>query len=216
MPIRKTPLVTGELYHVFNRTIGDEYAFNDRSNLLRVLNTIEYYSVAQNLKYSFFIKRGVELPSNDNTEKLVEIYSFALMPNHYHFLLKQLIEEGTKVFIANFQNSFAKYYNIKYNRHGGLFQNMFKAKIIETQEQFIHLSRYIHLNPVTAGLIQFEDLGNAESTSFTDYIRAKPRKFVTVERILRDFGSAERYKAFVANNVNYQQKLYKLKYLLLD
>ncbi len=217
MPLRKTPLISGEIYHVFNRTIGNEKAFIEKENQARAVRTIQYYHCTQKTRYSFIPKKEEITNVTETAIKLVEIYAFTLMSNHYHVLLKQLVDRGIKTFISNFQNSFAKYYNIRINRYGGLFQSPFKAKLVKTTEQFIHISRYVHLNPVTSSFIQFNQLSTIQSNSFIDYCKESPREFINTKRILTEFGgSIEKYKKFVRDNVDYQRKLNRIKHLLLD
>ena len=149
-------------------------------------------------------------------QPLVEIYSFAFMPNHYHFLLKQLQEKGINRFISNFQNSFAKVFNLRTDRDGGLFQHTFKAKRVETDEEFLHVSRYIHLNPVTSYLIEFKDLMDYSWTSFPIYVKGENNPFVNVEFILNLSQTKEAYKVFVADQVDYQRSLALIKDLVLE
>lgn len=147
---------------------------------------------------------------------LVEIYSYALMPNHYHFLIKQLQDYGIRIFISNFQNSFAKYFNTKSDRHGSLFQNPFKGRWVGTDEEFLHISRYIHLNPVTSFLIEFKDLFSDIKTSFTDYATERVTEMIVTEPILGIVGSKKKYIEFVSDQVDYRRKLHMIKYLIME
>ena len=96
-------------------------------------------------------------------------------------LVKQLEENGITRFISNFQNSYAKYYNLKNDREGALFKNQFKGKWIESDEQFLHVSRYIHLNPVTAYMISPDQLDTNPWTSFSSYIHEKAVSFINTD-----------------------------------
>ncbi|MDP3733522.1 MAG: transposase, partial [Candidatus Daviesbacteria bacterium] len=154
MPQRLVVLANNEIYHIFNRSIAGEniLALNQKANLTKAFEIVNYYRYPQKLRLSRFKILPSELKkqylkSFKTAVPLVEIYVFAFMPNHFHFLLKQIQDRGIARFIANFQNSFAKVFNLKNDRKGALFQNAFKAKRIITEEQCIHVSRYIHLNP---------------------------------------------------------------------
>ena len=138
------------------------------------------------------------------------------MPNHYHFLVKQLRDNGLARFVSNFQNSFAKVFNIKNDRDGALFQNSFKAKRVETDEQFVHVSRYIHLNPVTAYLIKFNELKDYPLTSFPNYVYENKDLFVNTKFLLGMFKSAENYIKFVADQVGYQRELALVRDLIIE
>ena len=146
---------------------------------------------------------------------LVAIYAFALMPNHYHFLVRQLIDKGLRMFISNFQNSFAKYFNLKNDRRGSLFRNPFKSRRVVTEEELIHISRYIHLNPVTSYLIEFNQLEDYPWTSYSWYMNEEKNRFVETSLVIGIFGSEEKYKKFVADQVDYQRKLDLIKRLIL-
>lgn len=84
----------------------------------------------------------------------LEIISYCLMPNHFHLLVKQVIDHGIVKCLNNFSNSYTRYFNIRHDRVGPLFQGRFKAVRIETDEQLLQVSRYIHLNPVASSLIE--------------------------------------------------------------
>ena len=137
------------------------------------------------------------------------------MPNHFHFLIRGLTETGIKEFISNFQNSYAKYFNIKNDRTGSLFQPMFKAVRIESDKQLIHVSRYIHLNPITSYLIETKDLNKYPWSSYSEYIN-NIESFIEKDLILNFFKSAKDYKKFVLDQVEYQRELDKIKHLVLE
>jgi len=221
MPRRNLVLANNEIYHIFNRSIARENIFSNKIYLKKVLEIIDFYRFSQQLRLSKFkalneIQKKDYLLALKDKSPLVEIYSFALMPNHYHLLLKQLQDNGIVRFIANFQNSFAKVFNLKNERDGAVFQNSFKAKRVETDEQFIHISRYIHLNPVTAYLINFNQLANYPWTSFPIYVNEDKNSFVAVNFLLHLFGSKDKYADFVADQVSYQRELASIKDLIID
>lgn len=125
MPGRKISLVTNEIYHVFNRGVASQPIFLNQKDYQRGLETISYYQ-NQNplLRYSFFLR----LPNQQRTELLkrlkaqakflVEITAFCLMPNHLHFLLRQVKNEGISIFMSNFANSYTRYFDTKRKRAG--------------------------------------------------------------------------------------------------
>lgn len=223
MSQRSVVLANNEIYHVFNRSIAKEniFAQNQKVNLNKALEIINYYRFPQKIKLSKFRSLSNELKKQyldtlKNIIPLVEIYAFAFMPNHYHLLLKQIRDKGIVTFVANFQNSFAKAFNLKSERNGGLFQNSFKAKRIATDEEFIHVSRYIHLNPVTSYMIEFNKLTNFEWTSFSVYAANEQIPFINSDFLLKMFGSKEKYIKFVADQVDYQRKLAHIKDLIIE
>lgn len=215
-------MAIGEIYHVFNKSVGNEKMFPSLRHLNQILNSIDFYRYQQALKYSKFKqltleKRKLHFSNMKNSVPLVEIYAFAFMPNHYHLLLKQLQDNGIKIFISNLQNSFAKYFNTKHERNGSLFQNPFKSRWIETTDDFMHISRYIHLNPVTAFMVEISDLKNYPFTSYQFYYQNKGAEFVNTEFLLDIFGGSKRkYAEFINDRVDYQRQLAKIKTLILE
>lgn len=221
MPRRNIVFATGEVYHVFNRSVGKEEIFSHRGSLSRIIEIVDYYRFPQQIRLSRFKELPKEIKeayfqSYRKKLPLVEIYTFSFMPNHYHLLLKQIQDRGIATCIANIQNSYAKYFNLKRDRHGTLFTNAFSARRIETDEEALHVSRYIHLNPVTAYLIEFDKLEGYPWTSFPSYVNDEEHLFVKIDFILQLIGSREKYRSFVADQVDYQRTLDKIKHMTLE
>lgn len=118
--------------------------------------------------------------------------------------------------LTNLQNSYAKYFNIKNKRQGPLFQSMFKAVRVETDEQFLHLSRYIHLNPYTSYLVNREQLPSYPWSSYPAYFENKLPEVVNTKAILDLTGNINKYKKFVLDQAEYQKNLNTIKHLLVD
>lgn len=224
MPYRKTPLVVSEIYHVFNRSIARLPIFQSIKNYQRALDTLNFYQFEKvGLRFSHYNR----LPQEQKSEflkniklknaKRLKILAYCLMPNHIHFLLKQLSDGGIANFMSNFQESYAKYFNIRGERTGALFQSMFKAVRIETDEQFIHVARYIHLNPLTSYVLkEFSELEVYPWCSFAEYMGKQNNGIVEKEELLGYFPSKNKLRDFTANQVDYQRKLAEIKHLVLE
>lgn len=141
----------------------------------------------------------------------VEILAYCLMPNHYHFLIKQLNDNGITSFMRHFMNSYAHYVNVKYKRVGPLFQGRFKNVLIESDEQLLHVSRYIHLNPLVSGLI--DDLNDYPWSSYFTYVQNKQDGLSSPDLILSNFKTKENYKEFLLDQEDYARSLEKMKHL---
>lgn len=221
MPYRVTPIVVNEIYHVYNRSIAKQPIFISSQNYHRALDTFTFYQYEDlPMRFSFYNRlsrdqKRVVFSKLVQLNRIVDIISYCLMPNHIHFLLKNVKENGVSSFMRNFQNSYAKYFNTKTNRTGSLFQSMFKLKRIETEEQLIHVSRYIHLNPVTAYLINPERLKNYPWSSYPSYLQST-QNFINKKIILNTFKSPHEYEKFVLDQVDYQRELDKIKHLLFE
>lgn len=220
---RKLIFANDEIYHVFNRGIEKRPVFTNKWELDRAIVTLNFYRFAKlPIKLSKFLvlpqKKQQELLKTveKNNEKLIEIISFCLMPNHFHLMLKQKIENGISIFVSNFANSYTKYFNTKHDRIGPLFQGIFKAVRIESDEQFIHVSRYIHLNPVSSFLIKPESLETYKWSSYIEFVGNLNRGFVNKDAILDLFSSRAAYKKFVLDQIGYAQQIELIKHLTLE
>lgn len=224
MASRRIPLVTEEIYHIFNRSIAKEPIFHKSADYQRFLEIIDFYRFNNpSLRFSFYNRLAIT-QRNDflaslyhSNDKLLKIFSFSLMPNHFHFLAKQIQEDGIKKFVSQIENSYAKYFNTKYQRTGGLFQTMFKAVRIETDEQLMHVIRYIHLNPLTSFLLKTaEENEKYPWSSYTDYLDQRNLRFVDKELFKAYFQSTEKLRSFTNDQANYQRVLNQIKHLLLE
>lgn len=222
MGYRKTILATEEIYHVFNRGVEKRPLFLTKWDYGRFLELVNYYRFANcPVKYSYFKLLSIEerkkiLENLEiDSEKWVDILVFCLMPNHVHFLLKQLKDGGISKFMAKTTNSFSHFFNTKQERVGHLFQGNFKAVRIESDEQLIHVSRYIHLNPITAHLIKFDKLEDYEYSSYPEYANQK-KGFCNTTLVLDYFKDPGEYKSFVKDQADYHQRLEDIEHLILE
>lgn len=223
MPGRSTPIVTNEIYHVFNRGIDHRLTFTGNRELAHTMEVIAYYLFSTPpMRLSKFLKLSNEKRHEIMTqmvtkkERLIDILAFCLMPNHFHFLLKQLTNNGISRFASNLQNSYTRYFNIKHERTGPLFLDQFKAVRIETDEQLLHVSRYIHLNPYTSYVVKdIESLKKYPWSSLPQYIEEK-EGICEKETILGFYKTGKQYEQFVFDQADYQRKLDAIKHLSLE
>lgn len=221
--MRKVVLANDEFYHVFNRSIEQRPIFTSKREYNRAFLTLDFYRFANPpLKLSkaltLEIKSREEFFRKLKTKdrKLVEIISYCLMPNHFHFLLKQKLDDGVARFMSNFTNSYTRYFNTKHKRVGPILQGGFKAVRIETDEQLIHLSRYIHLNPVSSFIIEEELLDTYPWSSFPEYLSDSGEKICDNGIVLDQFSSKKEYRKFVHDQVNYARRLEAIKHLIIE
>lgn len=222
MPRRLTPLVTDEIYHVFNRGIDRRPTFLTVTEYRRAIALINYYHYAEIPgRYSDFIVLSTEIQEQilkklaQENKLLVEILSYCLMPNHFHLLLKQNVDKGISQFMANWQNSYTRYHNLRHERTGPLFVDQFKAVRIETEEQLLHVSRYIHLNPFSGSIIKsLPELANYPWSSLNQFLKFKTG-LCSTSMILGNF-SKKSFAKFIFNQADYQQKLEAIKHLLQE
>lgn len=224
MPARITPLVTGQIYHAFNRGINKQPIFLDTREYGRALDILFYYSFANlRLRFSKFLLLPQEERSRfwdgllKEGKKLVDIICFCLMPNHFHFLLEQKIDNGISKFMATFQNSYTRYFNTKRQGIGPLLQGQFKAVRIEDENQLLHVNRYIHLNPYSSFVVKdLNDLIEYRWSSLPEYLESSKTSICNKEIILSNFSSTAKYKEFIFDQADYQRELEKIKHLSLE
>lgn len=226
MPYRKVILAPEQIYHVFNRGVASVPIYFNIREYLRFLDLVDYYRFS-NTPFSF--SDLMNLQKKEREEILVrlkkenathvEILSYCLMPNHFHLLLKQITDKGISIFMKNLQNSYVRYFNIKNKRAGPLFQSMFKAVRIENDEQLLHVSRYIHLNPSTAYIVEPEKLEDYIWSSLKAYLDENLNKdnyFVNPKVVMKFFKNGKNYLKFVLDQADYQRELDKIKHLVFE
>lgn len=190
--MRKIEFCDGEIYHVYNRGVEKRDIFMDDRDYHRFVYCLYEFNDEQpalNARHAYKPvinhDRSAFSPVKCKRMPLVEIMVFTLMPNHYHFMLRQIKENGITRFMHRLGTGYTMYFNKKYERVGSLFQGPFKAVHLSKQEHFIHLPHYIHTNPYRglASVESVEDLLKYRWSSFPDY--AGKENFPNVTR--RDF-----------------------------
>lgn len=219
---RQTPLVSGGYYHIFNRGVAKQTTFVNQPDYERAMLTLEYYRFTNPpIKLSKFKdlstedKSRIELELRHKNDRLVDILSFVIMPNHFHFLLKQNINGGISKYVSQFTNSYTRYFNTKNNRVGPMFQGVFKSIQVESSEQLMHLSRYIHLNPYVSSLVSKVGLAAYPWSSLPVYL-GKPCDFIDFLDVTSQFLGSQKYRDFVFNHSDYARELETVKHLTID
>jgi len=213
MPYRLTPFINDNFYHVFNRGVEKRKIFLNDGDYQRFLQTLYYYQF-KGPKPRFSTHKRFRSQDFDKNPKIIEIACYCLMPNHFHLLIKQIKDGGVQEFANKISNSYTKYFNTKYKRIGPLFQGAFKAVPVETDEQLIHLSRYIHLNPYVSDLV--ENLESFLYSSYNDFIKGTENKLCNSTLILGFFKDVKDYKKFVKDQQSYALELERIKHLLIE
>jgi putative transposase len=220
---RKFVFANDEIYHIFNRGVEKRPTFMDKREFERGVKTFDFYRFANlPLKLSKFLvlseseKLKFIVKVRGENQKLVQIICYCLMPNHFHFLVKQIRKNGVSIFAANFTNSYTKYFNTKHERVGPLFQGAFKGVRVESDEQLMHISRYIHLNPTSSFLVEPKQLENYQWSSYPEYLGNRQDNIIDKEIVLDLFSSKENHRKFVMDQVDYARRLEQIKHLTLE
>ncbi|MCX5782025.1 MAG: transposase [Elusimicrobia bacterium] len=213
--MRKDPLVNNELYHVYTRSIAEFRILENKKDTQRFIDTLHYYQNEKPEKsFSWYLRSAVHENNLDvlSKFKLVDIIAFCIMPTHVHFILKQLKNKGISIFMSNLLNSYTRYFNKKFNRKGPLWEGRFKSILIKSNEYLLHLTRYIHLNPVTANLVNKPE--EWRESSYREYLGLADKEITNSKNILEINISDYRY--FVEDRISYQKELGNIKHLLCD
>jgi len=225
MPIRQPLLITGETYHIYNRSINRMPIFTTKTDKKHALFLWQYYQFADTpMSYSklWRLSREARQQWFDKLDKggkrRVDTLSFCIMPNHYHLLVLQKRENGISEFIHDFQVSQSLYFNLRKERQGPLFESVFKAVRMETEEQLLHVSRYIHLNPYSSFVVKnIKSLLTRPETSLPEYLTPKSATISQPRMILRSFHrNPQEYKKFILDRADYQRSLEEIKHLSLE
>lgn len=222
--LRKHPLEMGETFHVMNKSIAGFKIFNSSNDYQRMLQALEYFSIADQLpKFSYFLNRSKESGKTfeeyldqcfPNPNRRIQIVAYCFMPTHFHLILIAKKRNGITDAMHDAISSYSHYFNIKHKRRGPLWVGPFKNVLVESDDQLWHLTRYLHLNPVTAHLVDKAE--DWQFSSYPEYINPS-----LVSRRLCDYKELleikpHSYKKFVEDQKDYQRELAIIKHLTLE
>lgn len=177
---RDVPFEVGEIYHAYNRGAHKENIFTQhidyaRFQLLMYLGNSKKSVNLRNVLRKYdkgrtFVKiyEEMEVPAE---ERLVDVLAYTLMPNHFHFVLRQRQEDGIYRYVQKVATAYSMYFNAKYEHSGTIFQGKFKSKHAEDDDYLRWLFAYVYANPLEIK----KDILKYPYSSFTD-VCAKQRR----------------------------------------
>jgi putative transposase len=145
MPRKAREKSESGIYHIILRGINRQIIFEDDEDRIKFLDTIKSYKEKSGYK----------------------IYGYCLMDNHVHLLLKEE-KEDLGIVMRRIGASFVYWYNWKYDRSGHLFQDRYKSETVETDNYYITVMRYIHQNPIKAGIV--EEMSIYQWSSYREFM----------------------------------------------
>lgn len=202
-----------EFYHVYNRGVGESDIFSDDQDYQIFLYYLQIYL----LPLEHVLQKYKNLPLRlycKNLSEEVELLAYCLMPNHFHFLLFQKPKDGVTKLLKQLSNAYTLYFNSKYQHAGSLFQGSYRAVKVTNIEQALHLSRYIHLNPLVSEITA--DLREFPWSSYHEYLNLNEPTLIHRQQVLSAFPNHSAYSQFVLDQADYGKDLEKLKHLFLD
>ena len=170
------------VYHILFRGVNQQNIFEEEADFNKLKEIIS--TVKEDLKF--------------------EIYAYCFMSNHVHIVLKEKNIGDISQIMKRVLTKYARWYNIKYGRSGALIANRYKSVPVEINEYFLHLIRYVHQNPIKAGIV--EKCKDYTYSSFVEYIKEKE---ITDTNFLLQMISREEL-------INYHEELEEMKFRVTD
>lgn len=189
----------GTYYHIYTRGVNRRKIFKDTQDYNMFIRYLKLYLLPiellkklamQDIRINKFI--------HTNLSKEVELNCFALMPNHFHLLVRLKEPKGIESLMRRILTGYAMYFNQKNKRVGHLFENRYKSVAVLTDDYLLYLTRYIHRNPLKS------KTARPEFTSMP-YYSEKEASWINPESILEHFSSTNpilSYKTFVEEKEN--------------
>lgn len=164
--MNREPFVNGEFYHVYNRGVDKRKVFLADMDFVRFLKGMKEFNSVNPIG-SLYVKsfeKDKLSGSTAKSENLVDIVAYCLNSNHFHFILRQCVENGISEFMKRLSGGYTWYFNNHQKRSGALFQGRFKAIHIDSNLYLLHLSAYVNLNNVA------HKINQAYRSSWDEYI----------------------------------------------
>lgn len=135
-------------YHIYNRGTNKERIFLDLQDYKTFLSYLKLYLLPPDLRGLSSQVKIAPSKQLKNFSGQITLNAYCLMPNHFHLLVWQNEANKINYFMRSLATKYSRYFNRKYNRVGSIFQGVYKAVLIENEEQLLYLSKYIHRNPI--------------------------------------------------------------------
>lgn len=195
-------------YHIYNRGVEKRLIFLDPQDYSVFLSYLKSYLMPKDEE---FLRNILSDPNSTTKQKAdalkylklnnfhgsITLIAYCLMPNHFHFLLKQLDSNDIDSFMNSLMTRYSMYFNRRHKRVGHLYQGKYKAVLVRTEEQLLHLTRYIHLNSNSKG----QAFQGYAYSSYLQYIADKHETWINPDEILVYFGKRgyNSYQNFVGD-----------------
>ena len=177
MPSKRPEFLPNHYYHIYNRGAHKQPLFQEEDNYLFVIRKMKHYCQQLHLT----------------------MIAYCLMPNHYHFLIRQDGDFPAGLLAQRVFNSYSKAYNKKYDHQGTIFADNFHIKLIDDTPHLLHLCRYIHGNPVKDGLVNHPSDWNY--SNFNEYIGNRKGNLFDPDFFSTHFQDVNDYYSFVLDDL---------------
>jgi len=192
MPKPRPAYVTDQYYHFYNRGRSRLSIFKEPENYLFELRKMKHYS----------------------RENHLAMIAYCLMPNHYHFLIRQDGAYPAGLLPQRVFNSYSKAYNKRYEHSGTLFEGPYKVKLVVKSSHLLHLCRYIHGNPVKDSLVS--DPADWPYSNYLEWIGERDGTLWDVDFVRENFPTPGLYRDFVLDDLRGRNLPPEIKLYLED
>lgn len=177
--------LSNSYYHLYNRGVEKRKIFLDKQDYKVFLSYIKEYLTLKDVDSLRNKLSRVETSYEEKDQILkkirlnnfygeITLLCYCLMENHFHLLIKQFSENSIDRFMNSLCLRYSMYFNRKYNRVGKLFQGVYKAVLMENDEQLLYLTKYIHLNPFDYKIFKKID----RSSDITRMLTSQPSSYL--------------------------------------
>lgn len=217
---RKQYLENG-YYHLYNRGVEKRIIFLDSQDYAVFLSYLRDYLMPKDIEKlrERLTEENLSYIEKDKILKLIRLNNFAqeiillsycLMPNHFHFFIKQKGLQSIDKFMNSLCTRYTMYFNRKYKRVGSLYQGVYKAVQVTSDAQFIYLSKYIHKQALA---LQGEAL-QEQPSSYKEYLGTRKTQWINTKEVLEYFAkvnSGKSYQYFVEESEEEGINILKIK-----
>jgi REP element-mobilizing transposase RayT len=183
MPKRKINFVKDGYYHIYNRGAGRQSIFREERNYIYLLRLLKKVTA----------------------ESDVTVIAYCLLPNHYHWLLRQDGDTSAGKVPARVFGSYSQAFNSAYERTGTLFEGPYQAIVVDNDAYLLHLCRYIHLNPVRHGMVDTPQ--DWPYSNYLEWLGQRPGTMVDKGFVQDHFDTPLAYQVFVSDLLRQPGKL---------